>query len=157
MSNEPERDTLIFQIDLWNTRGETPLDIADVLTRQKEIQYASRTRASTDTIRRLQRVKNAASVLLSKLPSSTVDGEIKMLQQTLHQKVCRIVHLIYHAKPHHSSTKDFVFAHRNVIEHWETGYVDAVRTLRHPEALSRPTDPESEGVETFDVAVDGRG
>jgi NTE family protein len=39
-------------------------------------------------------------------------------------------------------------------EHWELGYTDAIRTLRHPEALARPSDRT--GVGTFDLGVDGR-
>ena len=39
-------------------------------------------------------------------------------------------------------------------EHWRAGYFDAVRTLRHPEALSRPDNLD--GVGTYDLAVDGR-
>jgi NTE family protein len=39
-------------------------------------------------------------------------------------------------------------------EHWRAGYQDAVRALRHPEALDRPTNRE--GVFTFDLARDGR-
>jgi len=39
-------------------------------------------------------------------------------------------------------------------EHWRAGYHDAVRTLRHPEALQRPRNHE--GVSTFDLDVDGR-
>jgi NTE family protein len=39
-------------------------------------------------------------------------------------------------------------------EHWRAGYHDARRTLRHREALERPTDHE--GVFTFDLAADGR-
>jgi len=39
-------------------------------------------------------------------------------------------------------------------EHWRAGYYDAVRTLRHPELVGRPTNDE--GVFTFDLAVDGR-
>jgi NTE family protein len=39
-------------------------------------------------------------------------------------------------------------------EHWRAGYHDALRTLRHPEALQRPSNEE--GVSTFDLAVDGR-
>ena len=46
--DEPRQDTLAFQVDLWNARGELPRDLAEVATRQKEIQYSSRTRASTD-------------------------------------------------------------------------------------------------------------
>jgi NTE family protein len=39
-------------------------------------------------------------------------------------------------------------------EHWNSGYNDAVRTLRHPEVLQRPQGMD--GVFTFDLAVDGR-
>jgi NTE family protein len=43
----PRQDMLAFQIDLWNAHGEVPSDLAGVATRQKEIQYSSRTRANT--------------------------------------------------------------------------------------------------------------
>ena len=39
-------------------------------------------------------------------------------------------------------------------EHWRAGYNDTVRTLRHPEVLQRPSNPD--GVMTFDLAQDGR-
>jgi NTE family protein len=48
------QDTLAFQVDLWSARGEIPGDLAEVATRQKEIQYASRTRANTDQFKRLK-------------------------------------------------------------------------------------------------------
>jgi NTE family protein len=41
-----------------------------------------------------------------------------------------------------------------MADHWNAGYTDAIRTLRHPEALQRPTDQT--GVATFDLAVNGR-
>jgi NTE family protein len=48
VNSTPHSDTLAFQVDLWNARGELPRTIAEVTTRQKEIQYSSRTRAGTD-------------------------------------------------------------------------------------------------------------
>jgi Patatin phospholipase len=42
----------------------------------------------------------------------------------------------------------------SMIDHWNAGYSDAIRTLRHPEALQRPVN--GPGVATFDVVVDGR-
>jgi NTE family protein len=39
-------------------------------------------------------------------------------------------------------------------DHWRAGYHDAVRTLRHPEVLTRPTSLD--GVYTFDLERDGR-
>jgi NTE family protein len=47
--------------------------MAEVTTRQKEIQYSSRTRATSDRFRRLQKVRYALSNLLEKLPDELRD------------------------------------------------------------------------------------
>ena len=49
----PRQDTLAFQVDLWSAHGEVPGNLAEVATRQKEIQYSSRTRANTDQFKRV--------------------------------------------------------------------------------------------------------
>lgn len=154
---EPRLDTLVFQVDLWNTRGQRPMDLGEVATRQKEIQYASRTRASTDAVRRLQRLRNSVAEMLATLPDDVRrTSSVQRVAHEIQRKVFRIVHLIYHAQPHQGSTKDFEFSTLNIQEHWQTGYQDAVRTLRHTEALARPDLDVAEGVATFDVAVNGR-
>lgn len=153
----PARDTLVFQVDLWNTRGNIPGDIAEVITRQKEIQYASRTRASSDILRKLQQLRNSASDVLAALPKALQSlPAMKHLEMLVDRKVFRIVHLIYHAQSYSGTTKDFEFSRLNIDEHWRIGHSDAVRTLRHPEALDRPSLDINEGVAMFDVAVDGR-
>jgi len=153
---EPQRDSLVFQVDLWNTRGEAPADLTEVVTRLKEIQYASRTRASTDSARRLQRLKNAASEALADLPAeSRALPSVQRLAAEIDQKVFQIVNLIYHARAHQGATKEFEFSRTNIREHWKAGFEDTVRTLRHPDALARPALSLDEGVATFDVAVDG--
>jgi NTE family protein len=48
VQGDTRQDTLAFQVDLWSSRGELPSDLNDVMSRQKEIQYSSRTRANTD-------------------------------------------------------------------------------------------------------------
>ncbi len=157
VDSTPPHDTLVFQVDLWNTRGQIPADLAEVITRQKEIQYASRTRASSDQLRRLQKLRNSACEMLADLPPEVRElPSVKHLEATIDRKVFRIVHLIYHAQSHQGTTKDFEFSRLNIDEHWRTGYLDAARTLRHPEALSRPDLDINEGVATFDIAVDGR-
>jgi NTE family protein len=143
-------------VDLWNTRGEQPRDLAEVITREMEIQYASRTRASTDAFRRLQQLKNAAHDLLQALPEDLRKlPEARLLESQTEPMALKIVHLIYHAKPRQGTTKEFEFSRLNMREHWRTGYTDAVRTLRHPEALARPEEDILEGVGVFDVAVHG--
>jgi NTE family protein len=39
-------------------------------------------------------------------------------------------------------------------DHWKSGHNDAIRTLRHPEAVARPANRA--GVGTFDLGVNGR-
>jgi NTE family protein len=151
----PRQDTLAFQVDLWSARGELPGNLADVVTRQKEIQYSSRTRANTDQFKRYQRARNALAGLLSKLPPDLLASEeAKMLSSIADHKVYNIVQLIYRSKHYEGHSKDYEFSRLSMEEHWRAGYHDAVRTLRHPEAVQRPRNQE--GVSTFDLAVDGR-
>jgi NTE family protein len=70
------------------------------------------------------------------------------------RNVYQIVHLIYRSKNYEVQSKDYEFSRTSMLDHWNAGYNDVTRTLRHPEALQRPTDQT--GVATFDVAVDGR-
>ena len=41
-----------------------------------------------------------------------------------------------------------------MMDHWEAGYNDAVRTLRYPEIFERPEVGDC--VRTFDLTLDGR-
>jgi NTE family protein len=153
--SNPRHDTLAFQVDLWSSRGDFPRDIGEVTTRQKEIQYSSRTRANTDSFKRIQQLRAALTSLLEKLPEELRHGpEAAVLRTEARRTVYNIVHLIYRSKHYEGNSKDYEFSRLTMEEHWEAGYHDAVRTLRHPEVLQRPTNPE--GVFTFDLAEDGR-
>jgi NTE family protein len=155
VDSHPHLDTLAFQVDLWNARGEPPRTLAEVATRQKEIQYSSRTRAGTDNFKYVQRLRRAMSDLFQKLPEDLQNGpEAQMLRPVGDHKVYNIVHLIYRAKNYEGHSKDYDFSRASMQEHWRAGYHDAIRTLRHPQVLERPTNHE--GVFTFDLAHDGR-
>ncbi len=151
----PRQDTLAFQVDLWSARGELPGNLAEVTTRQKEIQYSSRTRANTDQFKRLQRTRCALATLLEKLPDDLKESEeVRLLRSIADRKLYSIVHLIYRSKHYEGNSKDYEFSRLTMEEHWRAGYHDAVRTLRHEEVLERPDTME--GLSTFDLAYDGR-
>lgn len=152
----PERrDTLAFQVDLWNARGSVPRTLPEVVTRQKEIQYSSRTRANSDRFRHEQKLRNALADLLAKLPDELRHSpEWKLLQPESDGKVYSIIQLIYRSKDHEGGSKDYEFSRRAMEDHWVAGYHDTIRTLRHPEVLKRPTGPDE--VFTFDLAANGR-
>lgn len=151
LQDGPRQDTLTFQVDLWNARGDFPRNLAEVSTRQKEIAYSSRTREQTDCFKQLQTVRHAVDGLLQALPDNLKDTpEARLLQAFGDRKVYNIVHLIYRARNFEGSSKDYVFSRRNMEEHWRAGYHDTVHTLRHPEALARPATMD--GVAIFDFA-----
>src|SRR5262249_17903731 len=56
--SEGRQDPLAFQVDLWSARGASPSNMPEVATRQKEIQYSSRTRANSDRFKYGQRIRN---------------------------------------------------------------------------------------------------
>jgi NTE family protein len=155
VDTEPRRDTLAFQVDLWSAGGEFPRDISEVMTREKEIRYSSRTRAGTDQFKHVQRLRRAAAGLLEKLPENLrTTSEAKQLSTAADRKVYNIIHLIYRAKNYEGHSKDYEFSRLSMEDHWRSGYHDARRTLRHTEVLKRPENHE--GVFTFDLAADAR-
>jgi NTE family protein len=155
VESEPRRDILAFQVDLWSARGDFPLSMPDVITREKEIRYSSRTRAGTDQFKHIQKLRRAAAALLEKLPADLKNSpEARLLSAAADRKVFNIVHLIYNARNYEGHSKDYEFSRASMEEHWRAGYHDARRTLRHPEVLEQPSDLE--GLFTFDLVQDSR-
>ena len=149
------QDTLVFQVDLWSARGQIPRNMADVVTRQKEIQYSSRTRASTDQFKSLHRLQRELAALLNRLPEDLREHEdVRPLRTAASHNVHNLVHLIYRARDYEGHSKDYEFSRLSMQDHWRAGYHDALRTLRHPEVLARPSS--ADGVSTFDLEQDGR-
>jgi NTE family protein len=149
------QDTLAFQVDLWSARGAVPRTLGEVITRQKEIQYSSRTRASSDQFKKEQKLRSALAELIAKLPEQLRDTpEYKLLLPEADRNVYNIIQLIYRSKHYEGDSKDFEFSSRSMDDHWSAGRSDTIRTLRHPEILERPTS--ADGVFTFDVATHGR-
>ena len=152
----PRMDTLAFQVDLWNARGDMPQNLTESEVRQKEIRFSSRTRAATDTFKKGQILRRAAAKLLKALPAELkATPEARMLAGEADEKVFNIVQLIYRSRKYEGTSKDYEFSRRTMEEHWASGYTDATNTLSHPEVLQRPTGLD--GVSTFDLAQKSPG
>jgi NTE family protein len=155
IENDPRRkDTLAFQVDLWSSQGQPPRNMAEVATRQKEIQFSSRTRASTDQFKNVHRVQRALAALLRRLPADLGDNDdLELLKSVASDKVYNIIQLIYRAQNYEGHSKDYEFSRLSMQDHWRAGYHDALRTLRNPEVLTRPASLD--GVFTFDLEREG--
>ena len=150
LESDPRRDTLAFQVDLWSARGILPKTLLDVLERQKDIQYSSRTRMGTDAVAARQRLRNALGMLLEQIPRRHVPPDLlAALRPWLCDRVFNIIHLIYRAKPYEEQFKDYAFGRVAMQEHWKSGYEDMTRSLAHREFFVPP--PREIGVVTHDI------
>jgi NTE family protein len=155
LSGAPRQDTLAFQIDLWSASGRLPGNLIEADERQKDIRFSSRTRAAINQFKRVQLWRRATHHLLERLPDELRQlPQANLLAGEADEKVYNIINLIYHTKNYEGVSQDYEFSRRTMEEHWQSGYNDAVRTLRHPEVLQRPENHEC--VFTFDLARDGR-
>jgi len=146
-------DALVFQVDLWSARGEFPRNLAEVATRQKEIQYSSRTRAFTNFIKLLHKVEYSVATLLDQLPEEFKRSEeAKFLASRAQRHAYNLVHLIYRPRGYEGDSKDYEFSRVSMAEHWRFGYHDTIRTLRHSEVLERAGNGKE--LTIFDFADD---
>lgn len=149
LSSEP-RDTLTFQIDLWSAKGRVPYDMMEVSSRQKDIQYSSRTRIVTNQVLRMQKMRQALQRTMEKLPAIAKDDpEIRAIAEMARHRSYNIIHLIYQSKIYEGHSKDYEFGLGAMRAHWQSGLEDIRRTLANPRRLDLP--PSDIGIVTHDV------
>jgi NTE family protein len=139
LSARSDLDTLIFQVDLWSARGEAPRNLLEVAVRAKEIQYSSRTRAATDSFRKVQRLRAVYNELLTLMPPElAATPQAQLLARASDPAVYNIVQLVYRSPDYEGQSKDYNFSRRAMEEHWAAGRRDAETTLSHPQVLTLP-------------------
>ena len=150
LSAPTDLDTLIFQLDLWSARGEAPRDLMEVAVRAKDIQYSSRTRAATDSFRKIQALRAAYNELLALMPPElAATPQARLLARASDPAAYNIVQLIYRSPSYEGQSKDYEFSRRTMLDHWAAGKRDAEVTLAHPEVLALPDGPNAVRVYDF--------
>lgn len=156
LDQEDGLNSLVFQVDLFSSRGALPRDIQDVLARHKDIMYSSRTRYTTDLFRRMHALKTRLSEALEKVPAEALTAEERALKAELSDlPEITILQLIYQQKAYEGHAKDYEFSGTSMREHWQSGYEDTRRTLKRQEWLELP--PDGAGIVVHDVHRDQEG
>jgi NTE family protein len=139
LEQDDSLNTMVFQVDLFSARGMLPRDIQDVLARHKDIMYSSRTRYNTDVFRRIHNWQVALYQALSKVPEqSLTDRERELKLKLSRLPDIAILHIIYQQKAYEGHAKDYEFSGTSMREHWQSGYEDTKRTLKHQKWLQMP-------------------
>ena len=149
LDNVGDSNALVFQVDLFSARGPVPRDMYDVLARQKDIQYSSRTRLTTDRYSELFALHRQFRALLDRLPDADLT-EAERAQKAQLRRLPRLtlLQLIYQQAAYEGDAKDYEFSAASMRDHWESGYRDTQRTLRRRDWLRLPED---EGIAMHDI------
>ena len=151
LDNRGFKKTMAVQVDLFSARGALPLNMGAVISRQKDIQYSSRTRLGTDQAAEAHRNKLTIQRLIASLPPAMKnDPEVQRLQESTRIAHLDIVHLIYRQNRYELESKDYEFSRPTMLAHWEAGRRDMQHTLDHPNWLQMAS--ESDGVTVYDLA-----
>jgi NTE family protein len=150
LDQDDSLNTLVFQVDLFSAKGVLPRDIQEVLARHKDIMYSSRTRYNTDVFRRIHIWKMRLRQALTRIPEEHLTEEERQLKDQLADlPEISILHIIYQQKAYEGHAKDYEFSGTSMREHWQSGYEDTRRTLKHPKWLTMP--PPGSGIVVHDV------
>jgi NTE family protein len=141
LAQDDDINSLVFQVDLFSAAGPLPRNIQDVMGRQKDIMYSSRTRQVTDMFQRLQRWKTRAYSALLKVPENDLTDEERGMRDKLAKlPAFTILQLIYQQKAYEGNAKDYEFSGTSMREHWQSGHEDTRRTLQRAHWLTMPSD-----------------
>jgi len=147
---------LVFQVDLFNARGDMPKTMPEVMSRQKDIMYSSRTRNATNRYKKIHDLQIKLRDALSRIdPAKWTPEDKAMLEELQDTPQVNVLQLIYHHADYEGDSKDYEFSKWTMREHWAAGLEDARRTLSHPEWLKLPD--QAVGMTVHDVhREDGR-
>jgi NTE family protein len=152
LEDSPHINALIVQVDLFNARGELPINLDQVLERAKDIQYSSKTLFNMDRVKELEDLRHAFTRLFKKLPAELHDdADYERLAPFVKLKrQITIAHLINRRFATSINAKDYEFSRATVRQHWEAGLGDVRRTYARLRSLR--ASEVVDGVRVFELS-----
>jgi NTE family protein len=143
---------LAFQVDLFSAATERPRTIMDVMAREKEIRFSSRTRQVSDQVMKIRKDRELARKVLAKLPPELADDpDVVALRNQSNEDPVNLVHLIYRANAWEGGSRDFEFSARTMREHWEAGQEAVAETMAHAQLVAENIETGQSAA--FDLTV----
>jgi NTE family protein len=128
--DNPRRDSVIFADQMWHTSGPEPQSLEDVLSRQKDIQFASRDDSHIARQQDLHRLRHIVRELVKLVPEDQrISPEVKRFAAY----GCRtFMHVVRLNAPHiegEGNSRDIDFTSASIRARWKAGHEDTARAL----------------------------
>ena len=128
--DNPRKDSLIFAVHMWRPHGPEPDTINQVISRQKDLQYASRAASHIARQKQIHKLRHIISQLVASLPEEERNSpRIRELAGygCLHRM--HVVRLLAEPLSGESHLKDIDFSPDGIRQRWDAGYADTTRIL----------------------------
>jgi NTE family protein len=121
--DNPRRNSLIFAVHMWNPMGAEPTTMAEVLNRQKDVQYSSRIASHIARQQQSHRLRHIISELAARLPEAERNSEaVRDLTGYGCKTQMHVVQLQAPQLDRESHTKDIDFSPAGIMQRWDAGY-----------------------------------
>jgi NTE family protein len=141
LEDVPRRNSLIFSVNVWQPTGNHPTTIQQVMTRHKDIQFASRGKTHVSRQAQLHRLRHVVRELARRLPDEVrADPVVRDLEE---YGCGTLMHLVRFLSPRldgEDHTKDIDFTRAGIEARWKAGFEHASKVLRE-RPWDEPVDP----------------
>ena len=141
LDDRPRRDSVIFAVNVWHQQGPEPDSIWQVMSREKDIQYASRADSHIARQKQIHRLRHVIRELCAQIPPSKRDSEhVRELAAFGCGTTMHVAHLVAPRLDGEDHTKDIDFTATGIRARWQAGHADTLRMIeRSP--WDAPVDP----------------
>jgi NTE family protein len=128
--DNPRKDSLIFAVHLWNPSGAEPHTMAEVLNRQKDVQYSSRIASHIARQQQVHRLRHVINQLAARLPEAERNNEaVRELTGYGCSTQMHVVRLLAPQLDRETHTKDVDFSPSGIMKRWDAGYTHTKAVL----------------------------
>lgn len=139
--DNPRRSSVVFAVQIWHARGLEPESVSQVMMRQKDIIFGSRSKSHIKRQAQIHHMRHVVRELVDMLPEDQRNSpKVKELADFGCGTVMHLLEINAQPLDGESNSRDFDFSQAAIHARWEAGYADTHRMIaRRP--WDDPVDP----------------
>jgi NTE family protein len=139
--DNPRRNALVFSVHVWNPDGAEPATLGQVFNRQKDVQFASRSRSTIARQQQIHKLRHVIADLRRRLPEAErASPEVAELASYGCVTQMHVVTLVAPSLPDEDHTKDIDFSAGGIRARWEAGHTQTKAAIAQA-PWEAPADP----------------
>jgi NTE family protein len=128
--DNPRRDSVVFSVQIFPIAGPEPESVMQVLSRQIDIQYASRADSQIPRQEHIHQLRHMVRELVRMMPENLRNTpEVKEMAGYGCGTLMHIVRINANPERNDDLLREIDFSSQGIADRWQAGYADTARTL----------------------------